>query len=336
MRNAALIEQRITTTSPDIAMCRTRVTNGLAELAHDRYRELVRSNRNLLRNAAVSEGQSYAIREVRMPTIRERIVGSCLIAPFFWVGSLCVILLLPEKFIKSLSKPLSGASFWMQFGKRAFDFIMALLGFAFCSILYMVVPIVIRLDTPGTTFYQQVRVGKNHRRRDRRQIAIQVGQDRRKGERRQNDLCGRPFRVYKFRTMRQDAEKFSGAVWAQKDDPRITRVGAILRFTHIDEIPQFLNVLQGDMSMVGPRPERPQIIPNLTKEIPEYKKRLEVKPGMTGIAQIYCGYDETIDDVREKVRYDLLYSNRHSLKSDILILFQTLWMIIRGREAADE
>ena len=151
-----MIEQRITTVSPELAVCQTRVRNGLAQMAHDRYRELVRSNGNLLRNAAVPGGQSHAIRELRKPTIRERIIGSWLIAPFFLVGSLCVILFLPERFIKSLSKPFSGASFWMQCGKRAFDFVMALLGLAFCSILYFVVPILIRLDSPGSTFYLQV------------------------------------------------------------------------------------------------------------------------------------------------------------------------------------
>jgi lipopolysaccharide/colanic/teichoic acid biosynthesis glycosyltransferase len=172
----------------------------------------------------------------------------------------------------------------------------------------------------------------NYRKRDRRQVNIAVAHDRRVGERRREDLFGRPFTVYKFRTMRVDAEKHSGAVWAQKNDPRVTRMGRILRFMHVDEIPQFFNVLCGEMSLVGPRPERPQIMTKLIENIPQFPERLQVKPGITGIAQIYCGYDATIDDAREKLRYDLMYVKNSTFRYDVKIMLKTLWMIINGRE----
>ncbi len=109
-------------------------------------------------------------------------------------------------------------------------------------------------------------------------------------------------------------------------------MGRILRFIHMDEIPQFFNVLCGEMSLVGPRPERPQIMTKLIEDIPRFPERLQVKPGITGIAQIYCGYDETIDDAREKLRYDLLYVKNSTFKNDVQIMLKTLWMIINGRE----
>jgi lipopolysaccharide/colanic/teichoic acid biosynthesis glycosyltransferase len=163
-----------------------------------------------------------------------------------------------------------------------------------------------------------------------------VDHDRRKGERRKHDLFGRPFMVYKFRTMYVDAESRTGAVWAQKNDPRITSVGRILRFTHVDEMPQFFNVLCGEMSMVGPRPERPQIMPKIVEKIPKFPERLQVKPGITGIAQIVCGYDVSIEDVKKKLHYDLQYVKKNSLKEDIAILFKTLWVIIRGKEVLEQ
>lgn len=317
---------------------KTVPTNGIStssrrEQAYHRYDETLRPG-----VAAPKSSLAFDSRPgfpANPPSVVQRFFGNVIISPFFLFGSLLIILLVPEKLVKKITAPFSGINWWEQFGKRCFDFCAAVLGFIMSSILFLIVPLLIRLDSRGAVFYGQQRVGINLRRRERRQVAIAVAHDRRRGDRRRNDVYGRPFTVYKFRTMRQDAEKFSGAVWAQKNDPRITRVGRILRFTHVDEIPQFLNVLLGDMSMVGPRPERPQIIPKLVGQVPNYAHRLEVKPGMTGNAQIYCGYDETIDDVREKVRHDLMYVKDHNLKLDILLLWKTLWMIIRGKEEAD-
>lgn len=310
-------------------------TSSRRDQAYHRYDEMLRHSEKLVMPKKTHAQDGHPGGQTHSPSYMKRLVGNAIIAPFFLFSSLLVILCVPEKLVKKITAPFSGLNWWEQFGKRSFDFSMAVLGFIMSSILFFIVPLLIRLDSRGGIFYGQQRVGVNLRRRERRQVAIAVNHDRRAGERRVTNLFGRPFTVYKFRTMRHDAEKQSGAVWAQKNDPRITRVGRILRFTHVDEIPQFLNVLLGDMSMVGPRPERPQIIPKLVTQVPNYAERLEVKPGMTGNAQIYCGYDETIDDVREKVRFDLMYVNNHNLKQDILLLWKTLWMIMRGKEEAD-
>jgi lipopolysaccharide/colanic/teichoic acid biosynthesis glycosyltransferase len=262
----------------------------------------------------------------------QKFKGEWLIAPFFLLSSLAVILVIPEKLVKKIAAPFTDVNFWDQFGKRVLDFLGAIAGFIFSALFFIVVPIFIRLDSRGPIFYGQQRAGLNYRRRDRRQIDVAVAHDRRTGERRRQDLYGRPFTVYKFRTMKVDAEKHSGAVWAQKNDPRVTRMGRILRFIHVDEIPQFFNVLCGEMSLVGPRPERPQIMAKLIEDIPRFPERLQVKPGITGVAQIYCGYDETIDDAREKLRYDLMYVKNSTFKYDVQIMLKTLWMIIHGRE----
>jgi lipopolysaccharide/colanic/teichoic acid biosynthesis glycosyltransferase len=265
----------------------------------------------------------------------QKLKGEWLIAPFFLFSSLAVILLVPEKLVKKITAPFTDANFWDQFGKRTLDFAGALAGFILSSLFFVVVPIFIKMDSKGPIFYGQQRAGLNYRKRDRRQVNIAVAHERRLGERRREDLFGRPFTVYKFRTMKVDAEKQSGAVWAQKDDPRVTRMGRILRFIHVDEIPQFFNVLCGEMSLVGPRPERPQIMNNLVKDIPRFPERLQVKPGITGVAQIYCGYDATIDDARDKLRYDLLYVENSTFKYDVAIMLKTLWMIINGREVVN-
>jgi lipopolysaccharide/colanic/teichoic acid biosynthesis glycosyltransferase len=301
-------------------------------------REAALHRYHLVIKPAVQQAHAAAspMRVPQMPAIHARVwqklKGEWLIAPFFLFSSLAIILLVPEKLVKKITAPFTNANFWDQFGKRALDFAGALSGFILSSIFFIVVPIFIKMDSKGPIFYGQQRAGLNYRKRDRRQVNIAVAHDRRSGERRREDLFGRPFTVYKFRTMKIDAEKQSGAVWAQKDDPRVTRMGRILRFIHVDEIPQFFNVLCGEMSLVGPRPERPQIMNNLIREIPRFPERLQVKPGITGIAQIYCGYDATIDDAREKLRYDLMYVENSTFKYDVEIMLKTLWMIINGRE----
>jgi lipopolysaccharide/colanic/teichoic acid biosynthesis glycosyltransferase len=304
------------------------------ELAYRRYQHLIGQVANpatglVLHPAfdkpATAYGEGWRI-------LWRKLCGEWIISPLFLLSSLAVILLFPEKLVKKITAPFTNVNFWEQFGKRAFDFVGAIAGFIVSSIFLIVVPIIIKLDSKGSVFYGQQRAGVNNRQRDRRQVNIAVAHDRRVGERRQRDLYGRPFTVFKFRTMRADAEKNSGAVWAQKNDPRTTRVGRILRFIHVDEIPQFFNVLCGEMSLVGPRPERPEIMTKLVDDIPQFPERLQVKPGITGIAQIYVGYDATIEDAREKLRYDLMYVKNSSLKADITIMLKTLWMIIRGRQ----
>ena len=167
----------------------------------------------------------------------------------------------------------------------------------------MVIGIGIKLDSPGPIVYSQERVGKGEKL----------------------------FKMRKFRSMRADAESSSGPVWAPKNDTRVTSFGKFLRKTRLDEIPQFVNVLDGDMSLVGPRPERPFFVEKLSKEIPLYKRRLTVRPGITGWAQIKQGYDTSIDDVRSKVRYDLFYIENMSFRMDIKILLTTLYVMVAGK-----
>ena len=170
--------------------------------------------------------------------------------------------------------------------------------------LWIFAAIAIKLQDGGPVFYSQERIG----------------------------LYGKPFTVYKFRTMRTDAEKF-GAQWATKDDPRVTKIGKFLRKTRIDELPQILCVLKGDMSMVGPRPERAVFISKLREEIPFYISRLKMKPGLTGWAQVRHHYDTSTEDVKIKLQYDMYYYENMSLLLDFQILVRTVYVVLTGKGA---
>jgi sugar transferase (PEP-CTERM system associated) len=178
-------------------------------------------------------------------------------------------------------------------------------------ILLVVLPIIpfvilaIKLDSRGPILYRQKRVG----------------------------LGSKVFYCYKFRTMRQDAEADTGATWALDDDPRITKVGKFLRTARLDEIPQLWCVLKGDMSFVGPRPERPEFVEMLAREIPFYEVRNAVRPGITGWAQVRYKYGNTIEDSKEKLQYDLYYIKNMSLGLDLMIMFQTIKIVLLGRGA---
>ncbi|MEM8948806.1 MAG: TIGR03013 family XrtA/PEP-CTERM system glycosyltransferase [Pseudomonadota bacterium] len=161
---------------------------------------------------------------------------------------------------------------------------------------------VVRKDSPGPALFRQTRVG----------------------------LGGKPFTMYKFRSMRQDAEADGKARWAQTNDKRITKVGRFLRLTRLDELPQLYNVLRGDMSLVGPRPERPEFVKGLAEEIPFYNERHSVRPGITGWAQTSFAYAATVEDTRTKLEYDLYYVKNHSLFLDFLVLIQTFRVAMRG------
>ena len=137
--------------------------------------------------------------------------------------------------------------------------------------------------------------------------------------------------MLKFRSMKTDAEKHTGPIWAGKNDPRVTKIGRFLRKTHLDELPQFFNVIKGDMSLVGPRPERPFFVEKLSKEIPLYRHRHRVKPGITGWAQVKYKYDENIEDVRNKIKYDMFYIENISWRLDLKILFNTVYVIVAGK-----
>jgi lipopolysaccharide/colanic/teichoic acid biosynthesis glycosyltransferase len=175
------------------------------------------------------------------------------------------------------------------------------------------VALAIKLTSRGPVFYSQMRVGLD-RRHNRRSS----------DERRQHDHGGKLFKMYKFRTMRVDAEIDGRAVWAQKSDPRVTPIGRFLRRARIDELPQLYNVLRGEMNIVGPRPERPTIFARLRADIPNYGMRQRVKPGITGWAQINQSYDTCVDDVHRKVHYDLEYLRRQGVIEDLRIMSMTL------------
>lgn len=189
--------------------------------------------------------------------------------------------------------------------KRVFDIFMSVLIFALTWPLMLLTVALIKLTSPGPVIYSQVRVGLN----------------------------GQHFKIFKFRTMRVDAEKAKGAVWAKANDSRITPLGKFLRKTRIDELPQLFNVFTGDMSLIGPRPERPEFIEKLKTQIPDYEKRLAVKPGITGLAQVCHKYDETIEDVKTKVEYDLKYIKNMCLWFDLGITLRTVRVVLTGSGA---
>ena len=217
--------------------------------------------------------------------------------------------------------------------KRIIDIVGATVGLILSAPLMLLAAIAVKLDSPGPAFYTQTRVGVNRRKGNRRYCS-QVGSgERRARDRRRTDYLGRPFELVKFRTMVVDAEKRTGPVWATKNDPRITRLGRFLRKTRIDEIPQFWSVLKGDMSLVGPRPERPSFVRDLCTKVDNYHRRLDVKPGLTGLAQVENGYDSSVASVVEKVRFDLKYIRGWTVWTDVRILLKTVVVVITGRGA---
>ncbi len=218
-------------------------------------------------------------------------------------------------------------------GVGGFERGLAFLGLIAFSPLILLIAVAIKLDSPGgPVFYRQARVGLN-RRSENGQGSSGGNGNGNGGERRCAPGYGRLFMLCKFRTMIPDAEKHSGPVWATKNDPRVTRVGHYLRRLRLDEIPQLFNVLAGDMRLIGPRPERPHFVQKLTTQIPEYPRRLQVPPGITGLAQVERSYDASVDDVRRKVMYDLFYAEHRSMRLDVKILMKTLDVALRGRGA---
>jgi lipopolysaccharide/colanic/teichoic acid biosynthesis glycosyltransferase len=214
----------------------------------------------------------------------------------------------------------------------AFNWICALIALICLMPLMGLVGLAIKFDSPGPIFYKQKRVGINRRRQNRRTSGDALLYSRRQGDdRRKENTFGKPFMVYKFRTMVVDAEKRCGPVWATKNDPRTTRIGRFLRKVRLDELPQLFNVIKGEMSLVGPRPERPYFIQQLTKQIDSYSRRLDVLPGITGLAQVERGYDGSIDDVRSKVDCDLRYIRSRSIRKDLTIMLRTIGVVLGCR-----
>lgn len=194
---------------------------------------------------------------------------------------------------------------WIMFTKRAMDIVVSSLGMLLAAPVALITAIAIKLDDAGPVLYCQERVG-----------ADEV-----------------PFVLYKFRSMQSDAEEGTGPQWAAKGDPRVTRVGRIMRKLRMDEIPQLINVLKGEMSLVGPRPERPFFVSQLKQQIPYYELRFTVKPGITGWAQISYQYGDSEDDATEKLQFDLYYTKHMSPTFDLQILFETVKVVLLGRGA---
>lgn len=216
--------------------------------------------------------------------------------------------------------------------KRVLDVLLSSVALILLSPLMLIAALTVKLTSPGPVLFDQERVGLNRRTTDRRRSRGHRGSDRRAKDRRFVVSFGKPFKMYKFRTMVADAEKGT-PIWAQKNDSRITPVGAFMRRTRIDELPQFVNVLKGDMSIVGPRPERAYFIAQIEKDLPEFQDRLRTKPGITGLAQVELGYTNTVDGMHDKLGYDLQYIKDLKPRSDLRILFKTVSVVITGKGA---
>jgi exopolysaccharide biosynthesis polyprenyl glycosylphosphotransferase len=191
-----------------------------------------------------------------------------------------------------------------QLFRRLLSFAVSFIALTICLPFLPLIILAVRISSPGPIFFSQTRVGQR----------------------------GRLFTAYKFRTMRQDSEA-QGAVWAAKDDPRVTRIGRYLRNTRLDEIPQLWNVLRGDMAFVGPRPERPEFVQWLSEEIPFYDLRHMIRPGITGWAQVRYRYGASLEETKRKLEYDLYYVKHQSIGLDLLIMFETIKTIILRRGA---
>ncbi len=206
--------------------------------------------------------------------------------------------------------------------RRALNILVATVGLIVAFPLMLLIAALIKLTSRGPVLFTQTRVGL-----DRRALSGAGGNTRR-----HTDLGGTPFTMYKFRTMRP-ADETTSETWAQPEDARVTALGQVLRKFRLDELPQLFNVLKGDMNIVGPRPEQPNIFVYLREQIEGYQRRQRVRPGITGWAQINQGYDTSVDDVRRKVRYDLEYIRRQSALEDLRIMARTLPVMLRRRGA---
>jgi len=207
--------------------------------------------------------------------------------------------------------------------KRVFDVLVSLFALAIFGLMLPLLTLIIKLDSPGPVFYSQERVGLNRRRP---RLAYR-GDDRRKILQ-----PGRPFNVFKLRTMGTNAEA-AGPQMAKVDDVRVTRVGKFLRRSRLDEVPQFLNILRGEMSLIGPRPERMVFVRKLEHEIPNYRDRLLVLPGITGLAQVINGYDDGLDSIRRKIELDRQYIRKAGFRQDSSILLATVSVVLKGEGA---
>jgi exopolysaccharide biosynthesis polyprenyl glycosylphosphotransferase len=240
---------------------------------------------------AIMDCYEMGVRLVPMPLLYEQLTN---MVPVEYVGGHWNVVL-----------PLEGRSPFDPYPalKRGIDIVFSLVGLAVFGLLLPVIALAMAADSPGPVFYSQERVGR----------------------------AGKVFKVVKLRTMVPDAEARSGPIWAVQDDPRITRLGRLMRRSRLDEAPQLINILKGEMSLIGPRPERPFFVEHLHRTIPFYRTRLAIRPGVTGWAQVNYGYGATDQDQLNKLKYDLYYIRHRSLVLDALILLRTVGQVIRLR-----
>lgn len=267
----------------------------------------------------------------------QKLIGRLVISPLCLIVSLLVLYFVPESLLRSTGRSRSLRAVWDVLD-RGMDFTISLSALALLSPLFFLVWILIKLDSNGPVFYCQERVGKNYRN-NHKKIWLSLNNPVNLSgypvkDRRKRDLYGRPFKLYKFRTMRVDAELHTGPIWATEEDPRVTRIGKLLRATYIDEIPQLINVLKGDMSLVGPRPERPYFTSQLAEKIPGYSVRFCVKPGITGLAQTRRYADSSIEDVKKKLKYDIFYCQKRCLSLKIKVMASTAGWALRRAVAS--
>ncbi|MDD5070624.1 MAG: sugar transferase [Candidatus Omnitrophica bacterium] len=189
--------------------------------------------------------------------------------------------------------------------KKVFDVSVSLISFLVLSPLFVIIAILVKADSEGPVFFQQERLGLN----------------------------GKPFKILKFRTMRNNAELETGPVWAKDDDPRVTKLGQFLRKSHLDELPQFINVIKGEMSLIGPRPERPEFMETIVSHVPNFGERVKVVPGITGLAQVRYHYGASIDDAAKKLRFDKFYIQKRGWLLDFQIMLWTVARVFTGEGA---
>ncbi len=238
---------------------------------------------------AILDCQERGTEVIRMPALYESLLGRVPIG--YLSADWLLTSFLDSVQLYDLYSPL----------KRLIDILASLIGLAFLAVTFPITALLIRLDSPGPIVFRQERSGKG----------------------------GHSIWIWKYRTMVHDAESDGEARWASAADPRVTRVGKWLRRTRVDEFPQFWNVLRGDMSLIGPRPERPELIAQLEKQIPFYRARLLVQPGLTGWSQVNFGYVRTVEDTALKLEYDLYYIRHRSLVLDLKIFLRTLGTLVR-------
>ena len=234
---------------------------------------------------AIMDCYEQGISIIPMPLLYEQVTGR---VPIEHVGQRYWMSMLPIEAV-SIFNP-------YPLIKRAVDLALSIVGLAFFGLLLPLIALAMKLDSPGPIFFRQRRIGKS----------------------------GRLFWLYKLRSMIPDAERDTGPRWASDDDPRITRVGRLLRKTRLDEVPQLYNVLRGEMSIIGPRPERPEFVEELSQTIPFYRTRHVVKPGITGWAQVRYHYGASEEDALIKLQYDLYYIRHRSIALDVLIILRTV------------